>query len=115
MGVLLEGIKRYFETTPKDILDKEWEEKEYLDKIGPDVMEYVDYVRKNFGIDIMNKKIKQIENMKQEEKIRLNKLEKEDLINEIIILKGHIFNLKSQIRDLKKEIKKQKVLRYESK
>ena len=47
------------------------------------------------------------------EKIRLNKLEKEDLINEIIILKGHIFNLKGQIRDLKKEIKKQKVLRQE--
>jgi hypothetical protein len=46
--------------------------------------------------------------MIQEEKIRLNKLEKEDLINEIIILKG-------QIRDIKKEIKKQKVLRYESK
>jgi hypothetical protein len=53
--------------------------------------------------------------MLQEEKIRLNKLEKEDLINEIIILKGHISNLKGQIRDLKKEIKKQKVLRYESK
>ena len=44
MGVLLEDLKRYFETTPKDILDKEWDEKAYLDDIGPDVMEYIEFI-----------------------------------------------------------------------
>jgi hypothetical protein len=53
MGILLEDIKNYFNNTPKDILEKDWKEKEYLDEIGPDVMEYVDYVREYFGIDIM--------------------------------------------------------------
>jgi hypothetical protein len=45
MGVLLEGIKNYFNNTPKDILEKEWKEKEYLDEIGPDVMEYIEFVK----------------------------------------------------------------------
>ena len=45
MGVLLEDIKIYFETTPKEILDKDWEEKKYLNEIGPDVMEYFEFVK----------------------------------------------------------------------
>lgn len=42
---MLEGLKNYFNNTPKDILEKEWKEKEYLDEIGPYVMEYNEFVK----------------------------------------------------------------------
>lgn len=58
MGVLLEDIKRYFETTPKEILDKEWEEKAYLDDIGPDVMEYFEFVKGYYESDNTEKQEK---------------------------------------------------------
>lgn len=45
MGILLEDIKNYFNNTPKDILEKDWKEIEYLNEIGPDVMEYIEFVK----------------------------------------------------------------------
>ena len=42
MGNLLESIKKYFENTPKDVLDNDWKEIEFLNEIGPDVIEYDD-------------------------------------------------------------------------
>ena len=45
MGVLADSLKRYFEETPKEILDKEWEEIKHLNEIGPDVLEYCKRVR----------------------------------------------------------------------
>ena len=41
----MEQLKKYFETTPKEILNKESEELEYLNEIGPDVLEYVKVVK----------------------------------------------------------------------
>lgn len=38
MGKLLEQLKEYFDNTPKDVLDKEMEELEYLNEIGPYVL-----------------------------------------------------------------------------
>ena len=49
MGNLFERLKYYFENTPKDVIDNEWREIEYLNKIGPDVIEYAEFVRENFG------------------------------------------------------------------
>ena len=45
MGVLADSLKRYFEETPKAVLDKEWEEIMHLNEIGPDVLEYRNRVR----------------------------------------------------------------------
>lgn len=45
MGKLLEQLKYYFDNTPKDILEKEAEELDYLNEIGPDVLEYAKMVR----------------------------------------------------------------------
>jgi hypothetical protein len=53
MGNLFESLKDYFEKTPKEILDNDWKEIEYLNDIGPDVIEYVEYVKKVFGVDLL--------------------------------------------------------------
>lgn len=45
MGKLLNQLKKYFENTPKEVLDKEAKEWEYLNEIGPDVLEYAKLVR----------------------------------------------------------------------
>ena len=45
MGKLLEQLKEYFENTPKEVLEKEVKEWEYLNEIGPDVLEYAKLVR----------------------------------------------------------------------
>lgn len=43
-------------------------------------------------------------------KIELTKLKKEELIDKIQKLEHHIFDLKGQVRDLKKQIKKYKYI-----
>lgn len=53
MGNLFESLKNYFENTPKEILDNDWKETEYLNEIGPDVIEYAEYVKEQFGIDVL--------------------------------------------------------------
>lgn len=52
MGNLFDSLKDYFKNTPKDVLDKDWKEIEYLNEIGPDVIEYAEFVRENFGIAV---------------------------------------------------------------
>lgn len=37
MSKLLESLENYFKNTPKEQLDKDWKEIEYLYEIGPDV------------------------------------------------------------------------------
>ncbi|MDO4714954.1 MAG: hypothetical protein Q4A44_01555 [Bacteroidales bacterium] len=37
---IYDAVKRHFETTPQEVLDKEWEELAHLNDIGPDVLEY---------------------------------------------------------------------------
>lgn len=48
MGKLLEELKTYFENTPDDVLEKDWDAIKHLNDIGPDVMEYAESVRSNF-------------------------------------------------------------------
>lgn len=50
MGNLFESLKNYFENTPQDILENDWKEVEYLNEIGPDVIEYADYVKKQYDM-----------------------------------------------------------------
>lgn len=40
---LLASLKEYFKTTPKDVLEREWNEHKELDEIGPTVEEYIDF------------------------------------------------------------------------
>lgn len=54
MGKFAESLKKYFEETPQDILDKEWEDIKPLNDIGPDVIEYVERVRMYYGIIMQN-------------------------------------------------------------
>lgn len=45
MGKLLESLKKYFENTPKEVLDSDWERIKHLNEIGPDVIEYAKSVK----------------------------------------------------------------------
>lgn len=49
MGKLYEQLKEYFETTPKEQLDKDWEELKHWNEIGPDVTEFVDTAMKCYN------------------------------------------------------------------
>lgn len=43
---LLQQLKEYFDNTPRDIIEKEWNELSYLNEIGPSVNEYLECVKK---------------------------------------------------------------------
>ena len=45
MSELYDKLKEYFENTPREQLDKDWEDVKDLNDIGPDVILYADYVR----------------------------------------------------------------------
>ena len=40
-----EFLKKHFEETPQEELDKEWKEIEPLNDIGPDVLKYADKIK----------------------------------------------------------------------
>lgn len=46
MEKLIDILKDYIETTPKDIQDKDWKEIEHLNKFGTDVISYNDRLKK---------------------------------------------------------------------
>lgn len=50
MDNLFESLKYYFENTPKEILENDWEEIKYLNGIGPDVIEYAKFVKNIISI-----------------------------------------------------------------
>ena len=43
---ILKQLKKYFEETPRDVIEKEWNELSYLNEIGPTVEEYLESVKK---------------------------------------------------------------------
>ena len=45
MSELYDKLKEYFENTPREQLDKDWEDVKDLNDIGPDVILYANYVR----------------------------------------------------------------------
>ena len=44
---LLQGLDEYFRNTPKEQLDKDWEELKKYNEIGPDVDEYIKSVEES--------------------------------------------------------------------
>lgn len=42
---LYEQLEEYFKKTPEEQLKKDWLETEYWNKIGPDVDEYVEFIK----------------------------------------------------------------------
>ena len=76
----MEQLKKYFETTPKEILNKESEELEYLNEIGPDVLEYVKVVK-----DYINQEYNMIATKEEYVKKELDKLNLKPSKREIII------------------------------
>lgn len=63
MGEFAEKLKKYFEETPQEQLDADWEKIKHLNEIGPDVEEYVNFYRgeienKKTEINNMNTKVK---------------------------------------------------------
>ena len=43
----LDQLKEYFKNTPKEVLEKEYKELAYLNKVGPYVSEYLDSIRQS--------------------------------------------------------------------
>lgn len=41
---LVKGLKDYFENTPQEQLDKDFQELEVYNQIGPDALEYIEQV-----------------------------------------------------------------------
>lgn len=41
---LLQQLKDYFDNTPREVIEKEWHEYDKYNEIGPDVIEYLEYV-----------------------------------------------------------------------
>lgn len=54
MGKLADSLRRHFEETPQDVLDREWEELKHLNEIGPDATEYVERVRSYYATVIQD-------------------------------------------------------------
>ena len=46
---LVKGLKDYFENTPPEQLDKDFQELEVYNQIGPDALEYLDHAMKMFN------------------------------------------------------------------
>ena len=74
MGKLLKQLKEYFYNTPRDVLDKELEELEYLNEIGPYVITDEDEIRnqnKEF-ISPLLKELNDFLNNASEEELKRN-------------------------------------------
>lgn len=65
MGKIAESLRKYFEETPQDVLDREWEELNPLNEIGPDATEYIERVRSFYG-DVMRDSSKPVVHYPQE-------------------------------------------------
>ena len=50
MVKISDSLKKYFENTPKEVLDKDWEDIKHLNEIGPDAIEYCKLVKENFQL-----------------------------------------------------------------
>lgn len=51
---LADSLKRHFEETPQEVLDREWEDLKHLNEIGPDATEYVERVRSYYATIIQD-------------------------------------------------------------
>ena len=58
---LLEGLKEYFEQTPQDELNRDFERLEMFNQIGPDVMEYFKSIEQQKVIATMREEVPVLE------------------------------------------------------
>ena len=42
MGTIFDSLKKYFDESPQEVLDKDWEELKHWNEIGPDASEYIE-------------------------------------------------------------------------
>ena len=54
-SLMLQKLKEYFNNTPKEQLEKDLEEIEQYQNIGPTVDEYIEYMERRFKKPIKNK------------------------------------------------------------
>lgn len=47
MSKLVDSLREYLDNTPKDILEEDFKELEYLNEIGPDAEEYCKHLKEN--------------------------------------------------------------------
>lgn len=58
---LLEGLKEYFEQTPQDELNRDFERLEIFNRIGPDVMEYFKSIEQQKVVATMREEVPVLE------------------------------------------------------
>ena len=46
MNAILEQLREYFKKTPRDVIEREWNEYDKYNNVGPTVNEYLGYVDK---------------------------------------------------------------------
>lgn len=66
MSKFADSLKRYFEETPQDKLDRDWEVIKPLNDIGPDVIEYIEQVRMHYYNIMQNMQDVPITNFSQD-------------------------------------------------
>lgn len=45
MGKLVDNLRKYFKETPQEQIEKDWEEVEHLNNVGPSVDKYLEYIQ----------------------------------------------------------------------
>jgi hypothetical protein len=74
MGKLVEQLEEYFNNTPKDILDKDMEEFDYLNEIGPYVITDENEIHEQYkeSISSLLKELNEFLNNASEEELKRN-------------------------------------------
>lgn len=74
MGKLVEQLEEYFNNTPKDILDKDMEEFDYLNEIGPYVITDENEIHEQYkeSISPLLKELNEFLNNASEEDLKRN-------------------------------------------
>lgn len=68
MKKVFESLKNYFENTPSEQIEKDWEELKKYNEIGPGIEEFLS-VQKQFAKDMENQNNQEItENFKEKER-----------------------------------------------
>lgn len=67
MKKVFESLKNYFENTPSEQIEKDWEELKKYNEIGPDIEEFLS-VQKQFAKDMENQNNREITENKEKER-----------------------------------------------
>lgn len=73
MKKVFESLKNYFENTPSEQIEKDWEELKKYNEIGPDIEEFL-FVQKQFAKDMENQNNREISENKEKERERVLRL-----------------------------------------